>query len=51
MIYFLIGAISLAFTVILLLGGDWFLALWSGPFGITMIVGGIWLSRAAKESK
>ena len=51
MIYFLIGAIAVVFTVIPLSSGDWLLALWTGPFGVAMIVGGIWLRRVAKESK
>ena len=51
MIYFLIGAIALIFTVIPLAGGDWTLALWTGPLGVAMIVGGIWSRRVAKESE
>ena len=51
MIYFLVGAIALVFTFIPLASGNWPLVLWTGPFGVAMIIGGIWLRRVAKESK
>ena len=51
MIYFLIGSIAVIFAVLAALIGEWALALWCAPFGIAMIVGGIWSRRVANESR